>query len=141
MDLIRDIAAVIGLIAAILGLVTTVSQKGREAVKRFFSRNTCDFQTAIERQNECLEELSKKLDAIQHDQEDLETLQKTFEKANSIQLRAVIVDGYYDHVKTRQVPIYKRKVIDQVYTIYHDYYKENSFTTSLYNEIIKWEIV
>jgi len=40
MDLVRDIAAIIGCISAFLALVATFSEKGRVAIRKFFTKHT-----------------------------------------------------------------------------------------------------
>ena len=140
MELVRNIAAVIGLIAAFLGLVTTLTNKGREAVGRFFSKNTKDLSVMMEEQMASLNDIYKKLDNMEDCQKTLQGTYETFERATKIQLRTIIVSCYHEHIGDKTIPMYKRKVVDQAHDIYHEYYHENSFTTSLYEEIKTWEI-
>lgn len=133
MEIIKDIAAIIGCILSFISLVTVCTKGGRAAVKRFFNNNT----------KEIVEENAKQTNDIHDIKESLAQLATNFGSVQEVleqQCRNTIKNIYYKYQHDKKIPLYERKTVDKTWDIYHNKFHQNSYVGLLYNEICKWEI-
>lgn len=133
-EILTLVLAVIGGISTFLGICTTLSKAGRAAVKRFFSKNTADLYSENQKQTKEITEIKDELKGISA------TL-NAVKKVSVSECRETIKKIYYHFCTEKKIPYYDRKVADNVYHIYHDEFNENTWVTTLYNQIQNWEII
>ena len=133
MELVKDIAAVIGVILSIITLLTACTQGGRSAIKAIFQKNTKDIRDENEKQTTDIATIKQTLNVLLQKTEALEEVLKQ-------QCRDTIKGIYYRYQKDKIIPLYERKTADSTHKIYTERFKGNTYETLLYNEIVKWEI-
>lgn len=133
MEVIKDIAAVVGVILSIITLLTLCTQAGRAAIKAIFKKNTQEIQEENRQQHEDIETIKTDLSSLLSKIDAMEEV--------SIQTcRNTIKEIYYKYQKQKKIPLYERKTADATHKIYVEKFHENSYEKLLYNEIIKWDI-
>ena len=133
MEIIKNIAAIIGCILSIFSLITLCTKGGRAFIRSFFKRNTKEIQ----------DENARQTSDIQHIKEILNLMLNKFvglEEVSMQQCRNTIKTIYYKYCKDKRIPLYERKTADRTYRIYTDIFHGNSYGALLYEEICKWEI-
>lgn len=133
MEVIKDIAAVIGCILSAISLITLCTKGGRTFIKNLFRRNTKDLHDENARQTSDIEEIKNSIKALLLKIEAEEEFTKQ-------QCRNILKDIYYKYQKDKKIPLYQRKTADLTYDLYTNRYNGNSYATLLYKEICKWEI-
>ena len=134
MEIIKDIAAVIGCIVSIITLLTLTTKGGRNFIIKLFKKHTKELVETNAKQNEAIEKIDNSLNTV------LEKLD-VLEEVSKQECRNVIKNIYYKYQATKKIPLYERKTADKTYELYHNVLKGNSYIVLLYQEIIKWEIV
>lgn len=134
MELIKDIAAVIGCIVSIITLLTLTTKGGRNFIIKLFKKHTKELVETNAKQNEAIEKIDGSINTV------LEKLD-VLEEVSKQECRNVIKNIYYKYQASKKIPLYERKTADKTYELYHDILKGNSYIVLLYKEIIKWEIV
>ena len=133
MEIIKNIAAIVGCILSIISLITLCTKGGRAFIRGFFRRNTKEIQDENKRQTA----------DIQHIKKTLELMLNKFaglEEVSMQQCRDTIKTIYYKYQKDKRIPLYERKTADKTYHIYKTIFHGNSYASLLYKEICKWEI-
>ena len=133
MEIIKNIAAIIGCILSIFSLITLCTKGGRAFIRSFFKRNTKEIQ----------DENARQTSDIQHIKEILNLMLNKFvglEEVSIQQCRDTIKTIYYKYQKDKRIPLYERKTVDKTYHIYTTIFHGNSYAALLYEEICKWEI-
>ena len=133
MEVVRDVAALIGVILSIISLATLCSKGGRAVVKKIFMRHTKEIQDQTDRQEEDITIIKNNIKTLLEKSDATEEVLKQ-------QCRNAIKNIYYKYHKTKVIPLYERKAVDSTYKIYTEKFQGNSYATLLYNEIIKWDI-
>ena len=64
MEIIKNIAAIIGCILSIISLITLCTKGGRAFIRNFFKRNTKEIQDENERQTSDIQQIKKTLDLM-----------------------------------------------------------------------------
>ncbi len=134
MEIVKDIAAIIGLVLSIISLITLSTKGGRAAIKSMFKRNTKEIVEDNARQTKDIEEIKEILNGIQ------ETL-GAVKEVSMQQCRDTIKEIYYKYCRIEEIPLYERKTADFSYAIYDKKFHGNTYAKTLYDEIIKWKIV
>ena len=134
MELIKNIAAVVGCIVSIITLLTLTTKGGRNFVIKLFKKHTKELVDTNQKQSEDIAHISNDLHTI------LEKLD-VLEEVSKQECRNIIKNIYYKYQATKKIPLYERKTADKTYELYHETLKGNSYIVLLYNEIIKWEII
>lgn len=133
MEVIKNIAAIVGCLVSIITLLSICSKTGRAFITGLFKRNTMSLHEENEQQTKDIKEIQ-------------DTLNKMMEKFGGLeevsmqQCRNTIKNVYYRYYKTKKVPLYERKTVDKTYRIYREVFHGNSYASLLYNEICKWEV-
>lgn len=133
MEVIKNIAAVIGCLVSLITLITLCSKGGRTFIKNIFKKNTVELVQENKQQTQDIEEIKTILNE----------LVKDFDAVKEVsiqQCRNTIKNIYYKYEKTKVVPLYERKSADKTYQIYRDKFHENTYAALLYDEICKWDI-
>ena len=133
MEIIKNIAAIIGCILSVISLITLCTKGGRAFIRSFFKRNTKEIQ----------DENAHQTSDIQHIKEILNLMLNKFvglEEVSMQQCRNTIKTIYYKYQKDKRIPLYERKTVDKTYHIYTTIFHGNSYAALLYEEICKWEI-
>lgn len=133
MEIVKDIAAAIGLILSIISLLTVFTKGGRTFVKNLFKKNTQEINDTNCQQNKDIEEIKQLLNKFSIDME-------LVKDGTKQELRNVIKNIYYRYRVEKRIPIYERKTADATYTLYNGGFHSNSYISLLYQEICKWDI-
>lgn len=133
MEVVKNIAAIVGCIVSIITLLTLTTKGGRKFIIKLFKTHTKDLVETNERQNQAIAKIQETLNVI---------LQKldVNEEASRQQCRTTIKNIYYKYCKLKKIPLYERKTADKAYELYHEMLNGNSFIVLMYKEICKWEI-
>lgn len=133
LELVENIAALLGVILSAITLITLCTKGGRAVLKGIFSRQAKDIIEENKQQEADIKAISGKLD-------DVLATTSVLRLVAVQQLRDTIKTIYYKYQAEKKIPLYERKTADKTYKIYHEKFKENTYATLLYNEICKWEI-
>ena len=133
LELVENIAALLGVILSAITLITLCTKGGRAVLKGIFSRQSKDIIEENKQQEADIKAISGKLD-------DVLATTSVLRLVAVQQLRDTIKTIYYKYQAEKKIPLYERKTADKTYKIYHEKFKENTYATLLYNEICKWEI-
>ena len=133
MEIIKDIAAIVGCLVSIITLLTLTTKGGRNFIIKLFKKHTKDLVETNEKQNKAISDLTESVNLV---------LQKldVIEEVSKQECRDVIKNIYYKYNTIKKIPLYERKTADKTYELYHDLLKGNSYAALLYAEIIKWDI-
>lgn len=133
MEIIKDIAAVVGCIVSIITLLTLTTKGGRNFIIKLFKKHTKELVETNEKQNQSIADIKNTLNTI---------LQKLDinEEGTRQQCRVTIKNIYFKYCKIKKIPLYERKTADKAYELYHEMLNGNSYIVLLYTEICKWEI-
>ena len=133
MEIVKDIAAAIGLILSIISLLTVFTKGGRTFVKNLFKKNTQEINDTNCQQNKDIEEIKQLLNKFSIDME-------LVKDGTKQQLRNTIKNIYYKYRIEKRIPVYERKTADATYILYSEGFHSNSYISLLYQEICKWTI-
>ena len=138
-EIIKNIAVVIGCISGMLTLIFMISKKFR----CFISIKVNNALQKNKNENK-LESISNKLDTyIKSDEEFKKSLREDMDIQKDFardQCRNTIKDIFFRYCNIKKIPLYELKTADYTYTTYHNKLEANSYISLLYNEIKKWEI-
>lgn len=140
MEIIRDIASIVGLILALISLITIFTKGGRALIYKWIKSNTQDLQSTNQKQTQDIEEIKCTLKTLSEQFSYLSKDDLIIKDILMQQCRNTVKDIYYKYNQVKKIPLYERKTVDKTYEIYHDQLGGNSYVQLLYNEIKKWEI-
>ena len=139
MEVVKDIAAIIGVILSAASLIALLSRKAREGLSALFNKygnidevsdSISEIKSMLERHIEDDKEFKNSI--IQNNEINLE-----FTKT---QCRNIIKTIFYKYNDTKVLPLYEKKTLINVEDLYIKRLNENSFATLLLNEMSRWEI-
>lgn len=133
MEVLKNIAAIIGLVLSVITLITACTKGGRLAIKSIFKKETKDIKDENEQQSKDIASIKKDVETI------LEKL-GPIEEVSKQQCRNVLKNIYYKYYTHKKIPLYERKTADKTYKLYVEQLKGNSYATLLYDLICKWEV-
>ena len=133
MEVIKNIAAIVGCIISIITLLSICSKTGRSFITGLFRRNTMSLHEENAQQSKDIKEIQDTLNQMMIKFGGLE-------EVSMQQCRNTIKNVYYKYYKTKKVPLYERKTVDKTYRIYTEIFHGNSYASLLYKEICKWEV-
>lgn len=133
MEVIKNIAAVVGCLVSIITLISICSKTGRAFITGLFKRNTMSLHEENEQQTKDIKEIQGTLNLM---------MEKfgALEEVSMQQCRNTIKNIYYKYCTVKRIPLYERKTVDKTYRIYREVFHGNSYASLLYKEICKWEI-
>ena len=133
MEVIKNIAAVVGCLVSIITLISICSKTGRAFITGLFKRNTKSLHEENEQQTKDIREIQNTLNLM------MEKF-SALEEVSMQQCRNTIKNIYYKYCTVKRIPLYERKTVDKTYRIYREVFHGNSYASLLYKEICKWEI-
>ena len=133
MEVIRNIAAVVGCLVSVITLLSICSKTGRAFITGLFKRNTKTLHEENEQQTKDIREIQNTLNLMM-------IKFSALEEVSMQQCRNTIKNIYYKYCTVKRIPLYERKTADKTYRIYTEVFHGNSYASLLYKEICKWEI-
>lgn len=140
MEIIKDIAAIMGLILSMTSVITLCTKGGRKLIYRWVKTNTQDLQDTNQKQNKDIEDIKATLIKLNDKIDSLSSESSDIKNVMMQQCRNIVKNIYYKYHEAKKIPLYERKTVDKTFEIYHDRLGGNSYIQLLYNEIKKWEI-
>ncbi len=140
LEIIKDIAAVIGCLLSLISLITICTKKGRAIVRNFVLKNTEDIQKENQRQADDIEEIKDLISELSVRFDEFGERFDAVEENARQQCRSTIKHIYYKYQASKRIPLYERKTADKTYDIYHNQLHGNSYIALLYEQIAQWEI-
>lgn len=142
MDIVKDIASVVGLIISCFTLLTLCSNAGRSLVKSLFKKHNEAEDKAFD---EVKTELEKIKEALDSHIKDSDAFKAETRASNSILLdftkqlcRDKIVEIYETHQQQAQLPLREYKRLMYIEDIYINKLHGNSYASELINEMKTW---
>lgn len=133
MDVLRDIAVIVGLIISIITLITLISGAGKKIFQKLVKTGIKDIQEEVIKAGKSLDEISDIVDDISNR---LTPLEDGMRQRCRDQIKSI----YYKYYDKKELPIYERKTIDYNYQIYTEKFGGNSYITKLYREMDQWPV-
>ena len=153
LEIVKNIAAIIGLVLSALALISACTTGGRKAIKMVFTHNTKEIVQHDSAQDAQINELSEEVRQVSDKLDSLGTRLAAVEKlcenldffdgvveVSRQQCRNTIKKIYYKYYKTGHIPMYERKTADSTFRIYNNILKGNSYASLLYDQICKLQI-
>lgn len=134
MEVVKDIAAIVGCVISIITLITLCTNGGRKLLTKLILKQTETLAQENKQQTDDIENIKDMLISMSG-RFDL------MERFSRQECRNKIKDIYYKYCDEKKIPLYERKTADHMYELYHDGYHGNSYAQLLYGEICKWEII
>lgn len=144
MELIKDIAAVIGCISAFIALVTTIFKPVRKKIVNWIKHTSEASETSA-----AVKEINAKITALEGNVgEILERIDKIDDRIKTLDKR--VFENERDRIKAelseyasrcaRGIKIYPEEIthINEIYYKYHEILGCNSFGTKMYDVIVKY---
>lgn len=144
MELIKDIAAVIGCISAFIALVTTIFKPVRKKIVNWIKHTSEAGETSA-----TVKEINTKITALEGNVgEILERIDKIDDRIKTLDKR--VFENERDRIKSelseyasrcaRRMKIYPEEMthINEIYYKYHEILECNSFGTKMYDIIVKY---
>lgn len=144
MELIKDIAAVIGCISAFIALVTTIFKPVRKKIVNWIKHTSEASETSA-----AVKEMNAKITALEGNvREILERIDKIDDRIKTLDQR--VFENERDRIKAelseyasrcaRGIKIYPEEIthINEIYYKYHEILGCNSFGTKMYDVIVKY---
>jgi hypothetical protein len=147
-EIIKNIAIVLGCVSTALTLIITISKSAREWFKKLLTKRMDEKckENKIDNLENKVDGIVIKLDKyIASDNEFKEALlndinvQKDFAKD---QCRNTIKDIFYRYCDSKRIPLYELKIAKATFETYSNPKKlnSNSYISLLFNEMLKWDI-
>lgn len=131
MEIVKDIAAVLGVICSFSAVLTICSKSAKTFIGNIFKKyGNDDSMVKIE---EKLNSINDKLDFI----ESLNAITVDFTRE---QCRGIIKDAFYKYYDTKTIPLYEHKYLLKIKDIYVGRLHGNSFAKELLDEMDSWDI-
>lgn len=134
MDLVRDIASIVGLVMSTIAFITLFTNFGKKIITKLFTSMNKEIVNKNTQQDQSLLEV---LESISKIKSDIDIVKASAEQ----RCRDTLKDIYYRHCNDKKIHLYERKTADAVYLIYSEKFKANSYAKLIYEEIKKWEII
>lgn len=163
-ETVKDIAAVLGCIVTLSGVLSILSKNVRlffnkifnkifntygekkeiENLKEYIDKNIKSLQEGINELSKNIQEFSRKQDEHLKTYEDkiqnLENLMEIDTEFVRTQCRAIIKNMFYKYCKEEKLPLYEYKTLLKVEELYVVKCHGNSFAGDLIKRMKKWEI-
>ena len=134
MEIIKDIATVIGLILSAITLITLCCKPLRKKIGNVIRK-----ASNMEETSQALEEVRAMMQQIMATEESKQELMTHFQESQLSLLRDSITRLYFKYLPEKQVPAYGRK--DMV-NLFESYEKlgGNSYAKTIYEEFMDWPV-
>lgn len=134
METIRNIAAILGLVATLIALFASLTKGGRNLIKKIKLALTTQVVEENKQQSQDISDIKDTVNSIAERLIAVEAVSKQ-------SCRDTIKEIYYKYCERKKIPLFERKTVDTTWNIYHNYFNGNSYVSLLYEEITKWEII
>ena len=134
MEIVRDIAAVLGLVTTFLALFASLTKGGRNLIKKIKLALTTQVVEENRQQSQDITEIKETVTEILGRLSAVEAVSKQ-------SCRDTIKEIYYKYCTKKKIPLFERKTVDTTWNVYHNLFNGNSYAALLYEEIISWEII
>lgn len=139
MEIVKDVAAVIGVILSAISLITLLSKSARGFVSSLFRKYGKN-----DEMTEKIEEIRGMLEKHIRDEsqmrEDLIKMNEINLEFTRTQCRNLIKKMFYKYKDVKILPLYEKKTLMSIKELYVDKLKGNSFASMLISEMETWEI-
>lgn len=143
MDLIRDIAAVVGCISSVLALLSIFSERVQSFIKRIFTKHTKEIVETDAKQNQEINEVkSILLEFIKSQKnyhEEVNNQLNVIIESSKDMMRQRIMSYYYKGKPNHELTIYQKEAVDELYKDYKKL-KGNSYIDKYYERMNNWKI-
>lgn len=133
MDILRDVAVVLGLIISLGTFITLITGSGKKIFWKLIKTGTKDIHESVSTTQDEVKQIGSAVQSIANRLTPLED-------ASRQRCRDQIKSVYYKYCDKKVIPLFERKTIDYNYQIYTEKFEGNSYITTLYEEMLKWEI-
>lgn len=131
-EIVKNVAAVIGLIISFFSVVTLCSDKAKKLIARVFNKYNQEQDNDIKELKEAVNSLTEKMDVLMEN----DKIVLDFTKQ---QCRDRIVEIYEAHQDTKQLPMREYKRLLYIEDIYITKLEGNSYASELITEMKTWK--
>ena len=132
MEIVKDIAAIIGCLLSIISLVTICTKKGRMIIRNFVLKNTEDIQKENQRQADDIEAIKDMIEELSVRFDEFGERFDSVEENARQQCRNTIKHIYYRYQSSQKIPLYERKTADKTYGWLLNAVRRHAATCSAY---------
>lgn len=139
MELVKDIAAVLGLVLTAASVLALVSKNMRNALSRLIRKHS--------KANEVEDDIIKTKTMLEAHIQDYETFKQNVRSHDEIMLEYVktscrnqIKDIFYRYKETKVLPLYEKKTLMYLEQLYVGALDCNSFAKFMLQEMADWEV-
>lgn len=135
MEVVKNIAAVLGTIISAASLITLMSKTARQAIAGLFKKygNSDDMA-------EIKQLLERHLEEDKKFKEDISEMNDISMEFARTQCRTIIKNIFYKYDKTKVLPLYEKKTLMSVKDLYVNRLHGNSFAIMMLDEMDGWEV-
>lgn len=135
MEVVKNIAAVLGTIISAASLITLMSKTARQAIAGLFKKygNSDDMA-------EIKQLLERHLEEDKKFKEDISEMNDITMEFARTQCRTIIKNIFYKYDKTKVLPLYEKKTLMSVKDLYVNRLHGNSFAIMMLDEMDGWEV-
>ncbi|MDD6022174.1 MAG: hypothetical protein PUB94_05955 [Oscillospiraceae bacterium] len=135
MEVVKNIAAVLGTIISAASLITLMSKTARQAIAGLFKKygNSDDMA-------EIKQLLERHLEEDKKFKEDISEMNDINMEFTRTQCRTIIKNIFYKYDKTKVLPLYEKKTLMSVKDLYVNRLHGNSFAIMMLDEMDGWEV-
>ncbi len=139
MELLKNVAAVLGVILSAASVITLASKTARSGISRVIRK-----YSNIDESRETISEIKKMLEAhINDDQEfkaGVEATNEVLMEFMRTSCRGTIKDIFYRYKDTKILPLYEKKTLLYMEELYLNALHCNTFAALLLKEMDKWAV-
>lgn len=139
-ELVKDVAAVLGVILSLASVIALCTKGGRKIVYLIIRKHTQELHDVNVQQDESIEEIKESLKAVNQRLDELSASHDAICQVLKNQCREAIKNIYYRYKNEAVIPLYERKTADEAYNLYSNIFHGNSWAETLHNEIVQWKI-
>ena len=139
MEIIKDIAAIIGVVLSAASLLTLLSKTVRNALVKLFKKYTNEDEVtkSISEIKKMLEQHIEDEKEFKEDAVKMDAITLEFIKT---QCRNIIKGIFYKYNDAKVLPLYEKKTLINVENLYVKKLEGNSFAALLLDEMAHWDI-
>ena len=139
MEIVKDVAAVIGVILSAASLITLLSKTVRRFIGNVFRKygNTDEVESKIDELKSMLEQHIRDESQMHAEIANSTAINMEFTRT---QCRNLIKTMFYKYKDSKVLPLYEKKTLLSIKELYVDKLKGNSFAALLIEEMNNWEV-
>ena len=139
MEVVKNIAAILGVIISAASVITIASKTARRAIASFFKKygKSDEVSGSIAEIKELLE---RHIDEEKEFKESVAATNDIVMEFTRTQCRTIIKNIFYKYNDTKTLPLYEKKTLMCVEDLYVNRLHGNSFAMLMLDEMSKWKI-